>query len=61
MGVYTYERGAGLWPEASPVRLADMADIHGTCHETFETVRAAFEKNFTEGDLGASCAVTQAL
>lgn len=49
---------AGLWPEASPVKIADMADIHGTCHETFGTVRAAFEKNFTEGDLGASCAVT---
>ena len=34
-----------------------MTDVQGTCHETFKTVRTAFEKNFTEGDLGASCAV----
>lgn len=36
-----------------------MTEIHGTCHERFAPVRAAFEKNFSErDDLGASVAVS---
>ena len=34
-----------------------MNKVDGNCHEDFEAVRAAFEKNFDQGDLGASCAV----
>lgn len=33
-------------------------EIAGSCQPAFEAVREAFEKNFTRGDLGASCAVT---
>ncbi len=34
------------------------AEIHGTCHEAFATVRDAFEANFRDGhELGAGCAV----
>lgn len=32
--------------------------IEGSCAPEFEDVRTAFENNFAEGDLGASCAVT---
>lgn len=34
-----------------------MTDVDGTCDEAFVPVRVAFEKNFANGDLGASCAV----
>ncbi|MEE2769416.1 MAG: serine hydrolase domain-containing protein [Actinomycetota bacterium] len=34
-----------------------MDKVGGNCQKDFEAVRAAFEKNFDEGDLGASCAV----
>ncbi len=32
--------------------------VDGTCDEAFRGVRQAFEQNFEQGDLGASCAVT---
>jgi len=32
--------------------------IDGSCASNFDTVREAFTRNFAEGDLGASCAVT---
>jgi len=35
-----------------------MADIQGTCHERFASVRTAFERNFDElGDVGAAVSV----
>lgn len=34
-----------------------MTTVEGTCDPAFAVVRAAFEENFAEGDLGASCAV----
>jgi len=38
-----------------------VTEIHGTCDEQFEPVRAAFEKNFDDGvELGASVYVTRA-
>lgn len=32
--------------------------IRGSCHPEFAAVREAFARNFEQGDLGASCAVT---
>src|SRR5438067_12453426 len=43
---------------AAAPRRVDMVDVQGTCDARFETVRAAFAKNFAvSGDVGASAAV----
>ena len=34
-----------------------MTEIKGTCNPAFETVLEAFNRNFENGDLGASCAI----
>jgi len=36
-----------------------MTELHGHCDPAFAAVRDGFEKNFEEGDLGASCVVIQ--
>jgi CubicO group peptidase (beta-lactamase class C family) len=37
---------------------SSLTAINGHCLPEFEAVRGAFSKNFAEGELGASCAVT---